>query len=100
MHNLAGLYKDMGNTERSDYFHKRVRQYRNANPYYLYRRAQENVAKQDYTAALVLIKKAIEKEENEARFYTLAASIYERLGETVNVQKMRDKLYQIRTIRF
>lgn len=100
MHNLAGLYKEMGNTERQQYYQGRVRNYRNANPYFIYRRAEEAVAKQDYPAALLLIKKAIKKEKDEARFYRLAATIYDALGDKQNAEFMRDKVYQLSTIRF
>lgn len=100
MHNLAGLYDDMGDKEQSEYYQKRVRQYRNNNPYYMYKRAEDATKKSDYNSALVLIKKAIEKEKDEARFYRLAADIYDKLGDTKNAQLMRDKVYQLSTIRF
>ncbi len=100
MHNLAGLYKEMGNTAQYEYYQKRVRQHRNANPYYMYKRAEEKVAEGNYKDALTLVKAAIQKEEGEARFYRLAADIYDKLGDTGNAQHMRDKLYQLSTIRF
>jgi len=100
MHNLAGLYKDMGNIEQHEYYQKRVRQHRNANPYYMYKRAEEVAGQGNYKDALVLVNAAIQKEENEARFYRLAAEIYDKLGDTQNAQHMRDKLYQLSTIRF
>jgi tetratricopeptide (TPR) repeat protein len=100
MHNLAGLYKEMGKSGQSEYYQKRVRQHRNANPYYMFKRAEEAMGKNDLDGALVLIKNAIKKEENEARFYRLAADIYDKLGDTKNAQHMRDKLYQLSTIRF
>lgn len=100
MHNLAGLYKDMGNTSQSEYYRKRVRQHRNANPYFMYKRAEEAMAKNDYDSALALIKAAITKEENEERFYSLAVTIYEKRGDHENARYMRDKLYQLSTIRF
>lgn len=100
MHNLAGLYKDMGNAEQSEYYQKRVYQHRNANPYYMYKRAEDALQKNDYGIALTLIKQAIAKEKNEARFYRLGADIYDKLGDTSNAELMRDKLYQLSTIRF
>lgn len=99
MHNLAGLYKDMGKVEQSEYYQKRVRQHRNANPYYMFKRAEEAMEKNDLNGALALIKQSIKKEENEARFYRLAADIYDKLGDTENAQHMRDKVYQLSTIR-
>lgn len=100
MHNLAGLYKSMGNIEQSEYYQKRVRAHRNANPYYMYKRADEELAKGEYDKALALIKAAINKEDKEERFYRLAANIYDKQGDTENADRMRDKLYQLSTIRF
>jgi len=100
MHNLAGLYTEMGRVEQSEYYQKRVRAYRNANPYYMFKRAEEALEKGDLKEALVLIKKAIKKEGSEARFYRLAADIYDQLGDKENAKHMRDKLYQLSTIRF
>src|SRR5690606_27260089 len=100
MHNLAGLYKEMGTLEQSEYYQKRVRQYRNANPYYMYKRAQEMMAKNDLNNAASLIQKAIKKEGGEIRFYRLAVEIYDRQGDSKNAEHMRDKVYQLSTIRF
>ncbi len=100
MHNLSGLYKDIGNLEQSHYYRERVRRHRNANPYYIYRRAQDAVDQQDYTQALQLIKNAIKKEKDEIRFYRLAVIIYDALGDSENAGYMRDKVYQLSTIRF
>ena len=100
MHNLAGLYKEMGNLEQSEFYQKQVRQYRNANPYYMYKRAQEKMEKNDINEALVLIQKAIKKDDREIRFYRLAAEIYDRQGDSKNAERVRDKVYQLSTIRF
>jgi predicted Zn-dependent protease len=100
MHNLAGLYQELGNAGKYKEYQQRVRQHRNANPYYMYKRAEELVAAGDDTKALSLLKKAIKKEKDEQRFYRLAADIYERKGDTENAELMRDKIYQLSTIRF
>lgn len=100
MHNLAGLYKDLGNIEKSEYYQQRVRQYRNANPYFIYKRAEEMLEKNDLKSAAQLIQKAIKKEDGEARFYRLAIDIYDKQGDSQKAQQMRDKLYQLSTIRF
>lgn len=100
MHNLAGVHKELGKVEQSEYYQKRVRQYRSANPYFMFKRAQEALEKSDLDGALVMIKRAIKKEGSEARFYRLAADIYDQLGDKENAQHMRDKLYQLSTIRF
>lgn len=100
MHNLAGLYKDIGNEERYRYYQERVRKHRNANPYYIYRLALEAAEQEDYKKALSLINKAIGKEKDEIRFYRLAVTIYDALGDSENAEHMRDKVYQLNTIRF
>ncbi|EIK43124.1 putative TPR domain protein [Cellvibrio sp. BR] len=100
MHNLAGLYKDTGNLAQHQYYQERVRKHRNANPYYIYRRALEASEQQDYAKALQLIKNAIKKEKDEIRFYRLAVTIYDALGDSENAEHMRDKVYQLNTIRF
>lgn len=100
MHNLAGLYKDAGNEAQYRYYQERVRKHRNANPYYIYRLALEATEQQDYKKALSLINKAIGKEKDEIRFYRLAVTIYDALGDSENAEHMRDKVYQLNTIRF
>lgn len=100
MHNLAGIYKDTGNAAQYRYYQERVRKHRNANPYFIYRRALEAAENKDYNKALPLIKNAIKKEKDEIRFYRLAVTIYDALGDSQNAEHMRDKVYQLNTIRF
>lgn len=100
MHNLAGIYRDTGNLEQAQYYRERVRKHRDANPYYIYRRALEENEKQQFQKALSLIKSAISKEKDEVRFYRLAVSIYDSLGDSENAEHMRNKVYQLSTIRF
>lgn len=99
MHNMAGLYKELGDTQKYNEYKNRVRMHRNANPYFMFKRAEEAMEKNDYDSALVLIKKAIKKEENEERFYEFAASLYDKRGDKESAKYMRDKLYQLSTIR-
>lgn len=100
MHNLAGMYQELGNDAKHQEYKQRVRQHRNANPYYMFKRAEELVALGDDEKALNLLKKALKKEKGEQRFFRLAAEIYERQGDTHNAELMRDKIYQLSTIRF
>lgn len=100
MHNLAGLYHEVGDDAKHKEYQHRVRIHRNANPYYMFKRAEDLVVKGDDNQALLLLKKAIKKEKDEQRFYRLASEIYERKGDTQNAELMRDKIYQLSTIRF
>lgn len=100
MHNLTGLYMELGNTAKHQEYLQQVRKYRNANPYYMFKLAEELAQRKEDDRALALLKKAMVKNRDEVRFYRLAAEIYERKGDTGNARLMRDKIYQINTIRF
>lgn len=100
MHNLAGLYLEMGNTAKYKEYQRRVRIHRNANPYYMFKLAEELAQRNENERALELLAKVIKKEKDEVRFYRLAAEIYERENDTDNARLMRDKIYQLNTIRF
>lgn len=95
MHNLTGLYKEMGNLERENLFREKVRRHRAANPYYRYKVAQEWMSKGNYEKARESIEAALKQEKNEARFYRLAAEIYQHLNlpeKAVEAQKKLNKL--------
>lgn len=91
MHNLSALYVDMGNPLRHEEFKKRVRAHRNANPYFMYKRAEDFADAGDYNKARSLIEKAIDKEELEPRFYRVAAEVYEKMGDHKKASKARKK---------
>jgi tetratricopeptide (TPR) repeat protein len=95
MHNLAGLYKEIGLDERSQEFANKVRAHRNANPYYLYQMAQKAQSKNDLPKARKFIERALAKQQDEARFYRLAIEIYNALGDKLaagKAQKLLDAL--------
>jgi tetratricopeptide (TPR) repeat protein len=92
MHNLAGLYLDTNNPVRAEEFRLQVRRHRNANPYFIYRRAQEKLARADLPAATALIEQAIKKQNDEPLFYKFALKLYEQQGDTHKAEKMRQKI--------
>lgn len=100
MHNLSGLYLELGDKVKYKEYQQRVRLHRNANPYYMFKLAEELAQRNENGKALELLRKAIKKEKDEERFYRLAAEIYERTGDSDNAKLMRDKIYQLSTIRF
>ncbi len=91
LYNLVGLYELLGNRERSEYFSSRVKLHREANPYYQYQQAQQQFTDGNYPAARIAIERSLKAEKKEPRFYYLAADIYQKLGETRLVEKMRTK---------
>jgi tetratricopeptide (TPR) repeat protein len=97
MHNLTGLYRQLGNKEQEALFRARVRKHRAANPYYQYRLAQDWMQESNYEKARESIEKALQQEKKEPRFYRLAVEIYEHLNEIKKARDARaklDKLYE------
>lgn len=92
MHNLTGLYKEMGNKEKEKIFRERVRRHRAANPYYQYKLAQDWMADGNHKKALEHLEKALAQEKTEPRFYRLAIEIYEVLQQPEKAEAAREKL--------
>lgn len=81
LNNLAYMYEELGDLERSKYYNSLVKSYQNNNPYYRYVKAQKAVDEQEYSEALKHIKYAISLKREEARFYKLKSEIHAGLGE-------------------
>jgi Tfp pilus assembly protein PilF len=91
MNNLSRLYKTMGNKKQEAIFYKLAEQYRQSNPYYYYSIALSAFEGGDYDQALHFVKHAIERDKKEPRFYQLAASVYEQLGQLSMTESMNKK---------
>lgn len=91
MSNLNGLYQATGEERKAAYFYQRAREHRNGNPYYLYSLAQEQLAEGNLVQAERYLKAAMERENQEPRFYTLAAEIYDRRALPDKAEAMREK---------
>lgn len=91
MSNLSGLYRTSGNSEKAAYYYQRAAQHRESNPYYRYTEASYALDEGQLARALTLIQQAIKENRKEPRFYTLAAEIYERLGNPAQAASMRKK---------
>jgi len=93
LYNLAGLYDELGQPQRSQYFQARVQRHRAANPFYQYHLASELVnSQQDFTGARRYIEKAIALEKHDIRFYRLAREIYVNLGDSKKATAMAAKI--------
>lgn len=93
MNNLAWLYKEMGNTKQTALYTKLAQRYRQSNPYYQYSLSLNAFNEGDYANALTFIKRALEREQKDARFYDLAAKIYSKLGN-ISASAEMTKKYQ------
>ena len=95
MNNLAWLYDEMGNQKQAAMYTKLAQRYRASNPYYQYTLALNAFNSADNTNALAFIKRALEREKRDARFYELAANIYTKLGNTSGAAEMTRKYQTI-----
>jgi Tfp pilus assembly protein PilF len=91
MNNLSRLYKTMGNKKQEAIFYKLAENYRQSNPFYYYSIALSAFEGGDYDQALHFVKHALERDKKEPRFYQLAASIYEQLGQVSMMESMNKK---------
>jgi Flp pilus assembly protein TadD len=87
LNNLAFMYDELGDTERSEYYNSLVTSYQNNNPYFRYVKAKKAVDEREYEEALKHINYAIKKKEEEARFYKLKSEIHAVLGESRKASK-------------
>ncbi len=91
MNNLSGVYQKTGDTNQATLFYNLATRHRQANPYYQYILAHSAFDSGDYIKALMYVKRAINREKTEPRFYQLTARIYEQLGEPKQVDMMTKK---------
>ncbi len=95
--NLGALYGAIGEKDRATYFRRLAAEYREANPYFAYTRAQVALDQGELRQAEILALSAIEKLDTEPRFYALAAQVYEQLGDAVkarDMQRQADEIYR------
>lgn len=91
LHNLAGLYTQLGREQDSLIYRDRVKLYRDANPYYQYQVAKRAMREGDWQKAELSIIRALSKQKNDNRLYLLAAEIYEHQGLSDKADVMRKK---------
>jgi len=95
MTNLTGLYRKMGNIEKANIYSKLAQRHRDANPYYQYALALSASDSDDYINALIYVKRAIDREKDEPRFYQLTATIYTHLGNADKAEAMNKKYQEL-----
>lgn len=81
MSNLANLYEEEELLEMAEYYNNKVETHRMNNPYYRYFLAQNAVIDGDYSAARKHLEFAIDKREDESRFYFLMSMAYLMSGD-------------------
>lgn len=94
INNLSGLYTLTKKVTKAHFFAERAREHRENNPYFVYAQAQHALQQDDVKHARTLIERAIAMDDEEPRFYRLAARIYERQGAEQKALAMHTKADQ------
>lgn len=88
--NLMVLYQSQGRTQMAEQVADKLHQHRLKNPYYLASLAERALQAKDYSGAVILLKKAVKKQE-EGHFYQLLGQAYFGLGEKSKSQMALEK---------
>jgi Flp pilus assembly protein TadD len=96
MNNLSYMYRQTGNTDQATKYSHLAQRYRESNPFYQYNLALAAFDQEHYPESLEYIMKAIEREKRDARFYELAAKLYEKQGRTSKVADMLRKAEKLK----
>ena len=84
---LAVVLKSVGQVDEAEAYARKIRRYRNGNPYFHYAVATDAYRSQSYAEALKAIQSAISLKKSDARFFTLQASVARVLGDDVLADK-------------
>ena len=95
--NAARLYRFLGDIERAQVLEKKVKYYRERNPYYQYHMALTAFLAKDYPRARDFVTTAIHIYPREHRFYFLLGAIYQLTGETDLARRNLDKAIELAT---
>lgn len=98
MNNLAYIYQHSGNKAGAAKYMKLAQRYRESNPYYQYTLAVSSFEEKQYDSALQYVKRAIDREKKEVRFYELAANIYEQNGDRDQLEIARKKIKKLKPL--
>jgi len=98
MSNLASLYQEAGLTEEAAAYQHKVQTHRMRNPFYRYYLANEAFASGDYQTAIGHLKYAIQRQENEPRFFSLLSLSYLMSGDRAEAQLWMQRAKQASTV--
>jgi Flp pilus assembly protein TadD len=78
--NLALVYEALGESELASEYSRRVQGYRERNPYYHYSIAAGSIERQEWSAALAAVRKALRLKHDDPDFHELRGRALEALG--------------------
>lgn len=91
MSNLTSLYIEIGDMDLAQEYRQKVTKHRMQNPYYRYFLAKDAFEDGDYREAIMHLKYAIKKREDEAMFYSLLGLSYLMSGDREEAQRWMAK---------
>lgn len=97
LNNLVFLYRLQDRDRDAAHYLKKVKRYRMKNPYYLHSLAEKAIAQQSYKEAINLLKRAINKYDEEDKFYFTLARAYHLDGKDKQAIDCLDKARQLVT---
>lgn len=97
LNNLVFLYRLQNRDRDAAHYLKKVKRYRMKNPYYLHSLAENAIAQQSYKEAINLLKRAIDKYDEEDKFYFTLARAYHLDGKDKQAIDSLDKARQLVT---
>ena len=78
--NLVAIYSALGETELADEYRRRIRRYRDANPYYHFGVAQAAYDQKRFDDALISVRSAIRLKRDDDEFYLLQGRVLTQIG--------------------
>lgn len=91
MSNLTRLYAKLGRDEDAEYFRKRVKYFRNRNPYYHYAIGEKAFHEGQYAETVKHLRKAIRRKEDAHQFHFALARAYLKLGAAEKAEKSLER---------
>lgn len=80
INNLFVLYSQTERLEEREKLRKKVEKYSRQNPFYLYRLASTDLGLKNYDSAIQLLKQALRKKPDEAKFHEMLGKSYFQAG--------------------
>ena len=98
--NLVVVYDALGEPELAEAYRERVRGYRERNPYYHYAVATRAYEHQQFSEALVALRKALRLKPDEHEFYTLRGQALTAMGKSRDAEHSFERAREYEAIEY
>lgn len=93
--NLAHLYDLQGKTQEAEKLKRRIRHFRERNPYYHYGLGKTAINENRFDEAVKHMKKAVRLHKNQPQFLLGLAGAFQKAGKSKKAQKFYDKAKEL-----